>query len=163
MAKIINTRVSDHSDGTTIRTDPNTRRVITSYVSIVVGVIVGIVVLSLAGVFHVQRAPAIDAAIAIVAIASGGGLVFGLARGQVVLYADRIDVKRYLWPTRQVPRLEIIERRTHPGAWRSAPYHILMTRDGNEVKLPPYLEHSTELQTWLAGIPLASRKYSRSH
>jgi len=159
MAKIVKP-ISDHSGGTAIKTDPKTRRVVTSYVYIVVGVIVGIVALSLGGVFDVPRDPTIVVAIGIVAIACGEGLVFSLARGQVVLHADRIDVKRYLWPTRQVARLEIVTRRTHPGAWRSAPYHILITRDGNEVKLPPYLEHSTELQTWLAGIPLASRKCS---
>jgi hypothetical protein len=149
-------RMREQPDALAIRVDRKTRTVVTTYLSIVVGVIVFLVALSLAGVVHNPSPPRTLAGIAIVAIAGGAALILRVVRSRVVLYSDGIEVRRLLW-SRRVTRLDIVARRMHPSAWRNPPYHILIMRDGREVNLPPYLEHNTTFKAWLASIPLASR------
>jgi hypothetical protein len=36
--------------------------------------------------------------------------------------------------------------------WRSMSYHILITRDGHEMKLPPYLGRNPEFQQWISNL-----------
>jgi hypothetical protein len=153
--------MSDPSDGPVIRIDRRTRNTIRAYASVVTGVMLLLAALSLTGVVHNPNPPSSIAGIAVVTIAGFGVLLFILARSCVVLHEDGIDVTRRLWPLRRVARADIVARRMHSGGWRSAPYHILILRDGSEVSLPPYLEHSTALQDWLRTIPLESKRRRR--
>lgn len=138
-----------------IRTDPRTRKVETTYLAGIICVIAVIGALALSGVIHNDNPPSTIAAMMAAMIAGLAALLVRLHRDHVVLRADGIDVVRAFWPTRHLARADIVARRVHPGGWRSALYHILITRDGGEVSLPPYLEHNPELQAWLKAIPLS--------
>ena len=149
--------MNDRTDGRVIRMDRRTRTTITVYMSVITGLMIFLAALSLTGVVHNPNPPSTIAGFAIVTIAGYSVLMFILARSRVALYPDGIEVTRLLWPSRRVARADITARRVNPSGWRRPPYHILITQDGREVKLPPYLEHSAALQSWLADIPLASR------
>jgi hypothetical protein len=137
--------------------DEKTRHVMTVCVSIVSGVIAVSAILSLAGVIRNPNPPTTLAGIAIFAVGANFAYIWGLKRSRVVLHPESIEVTRFLSRSRRVVRSDIVARRR---GGRRARYDILITRDGNEVKLPPYLKHSTTFQTWRSAIPL-QRRYER--
>jgi len=63
-------------------------------------------------------------------------------------------VKRGLSRSRRLESSEIVGRRVNPAGWRRAFYHVLITAQGDEVKLPPYLEHNAKFLSWLKTVPL---------
>jgi hypothetical protein len=69
-------------------------------------------------------------------------LIVSVFRGRVVLYPDGIEVTRNLSPSHLMARSDIVGRYVVPGGWRRAPYHVLITQDRSELKLPPYLENN---------------------
>jgi hypothetical protein len=145
-----------HTGDSVVRIDRRTRISIAIYMSVVAGLFIFVAALSLLGVVHNRTPPSTTVGIAIAALTGYGALMVWIFRSRVALRADSIEVTRVLWPSRRVARTDIVARRMHPSGWRSAPYHILITRDGREVSLPPYLEHNAALRSWLANIPLAS-------
>jgi hypothetical protein len=150
--------MSNQTGDPVIRIDDKTWTVTTTYVSILAGAMTCFAALSLTSVIHNPSPPLTLVSIWIAAMAGCGAMILRVVRSRVVLHSDSIDVIRLLW-SRRVARIDIVARRMRQGRWSS--YHVLLTRGGCEVDLPPYLEHNTALRTWLASIPLASRKRSR--
>jgi hypothetical protein len=142
--------------GVVVRVDRRTRQVITKYIGAVVSVLVGVAIASQTKLVRHPRPPADAATFAIAAVAVGAFAVLRLNRNRVVLYDDGIEVVRYPWRPRRLARLDIATRHFHPGGWRQAPYHILVTREGESVKLPPYLENNAALRAWLKDVPPAT-------
>ena len=135
-----------------IRIDRRTRAVITILWCVIVGVVAVSTILSLTDGIHKVKAPS-ELAVSLGMMIFGAANILGVLRSQVVLYPEGIEVRRYLLPSRRVERIEIVARRSSPSGWRRAPYHVLIMRGGNEIKLPPYLEHNAVLQNWMQSIP----------
>lgn len=142
-------------DGTVLRVDRKTRRVITSITAAIVLGVATATVLSLEGIIRNRNPPAALVAIALSFVVGGGLMVVSISRARVVLHPDAIVIVRGLAPPRRLARADVAGRRLSPSAWHSPPHHVLITRDGAEVNLPPYIEHSRQLQAWLAETPLA--------
>lgn len=140
--------------GTVLRIDRRTRTVLTGILRFVAGVGFAGGILSLTGVIHNPNPPRETAAMALILIAAPAMFIAGVHRSRVVVNPDAIEVTRYLGPTRRVLLADIVAREWHPSGYRSAPFHILITRDGRRVSLPPYLEHPAVLQAVLRDIPL---------
>jgi hypothetical protein len=154
----------NHRDGTAIvRMDERTRNTIVIIVCIIVAVLVISVILSLMGIIHNPNPPSTLLGYLTAAVIGGAALVLSLLRDCVVLFPDAsIVVKRNLSPSRRLERREIVARRVNPAGWRRGFYHVLITANGDEVKLPPYLEHNPDFQSWLKTIPLRSSLARRS-
>ncbi len=151
--------MSEQSPGTVVRVSSGTRKVIVRVFGAMIALLVVADGLSLAGAIHNPNSPAkliVSGALLVVLF---GLVIVCVVRGRVALYADRIAVTRNLSPTRTLARADIVARRFHgyEGMWSSA-YHVLITRSGDEVKLPAYLEHDKPFAAWLSDIPLASRQ-----
>jgi hypothetical protein len=142
------------SGGTVIRIDRRTRSTMTVIICIIVTVFILIGILNFAGVIHNPNPPSTLVGIVVGAIVAGVAGIISLYRSRVVLHPQGIDVTRFLSGSRRLARGEIVARRLSPGGWHRAPFHVLIAQDGKEVKLPPYLEHSTDFQRWIEGIPL---------
>ncbi len=148
-------------DQTIVRTDLRTRKTVTTIVSIFLIVVALAVVLSILGVIRNPNPPSTLVAIAAALVTGGTLLIASIERGRVILGPDAVEVRGAVWPARRIGRSDIVGRRFHGAGWRSPMYHILVTRQGREVRLPPYLEHNRALQQWLATIPLMSTKTRR--
>jgi len=142
--------------GTVIRKDRRVRVAITSVWCVIAGVVAASTILSLPGGIHKLNALgklAVPLGMTVFCAAN----VLGVLRSRVVLRPNDIEVRSYLSPSHRVERMEIVARRVSPAGWRRPPYHVLITRGGNEIRLPTYLEHNAVLQRWIKSIPLESR------
>jgi hypothetical protein len=149
--------VSNGSGGVAVHVERQTRRAITTYILSILGVIVAVAFVSQTGLVRERRPPAFAAMFALASAAIGAFEVVRLRRSHVVLYPDGIEVVRYPWRPRRIARIDIAGRRFHLGGWRKAPYHVLVTRTGESVPLPPYLENNAALRAWLKDVPLQTR------
>jgi hypothetical protein len=148
--------MNQQTGATVIRIDRRTRTIITGFWCVIVGVVAASTILSLTEGSHKVNAPS-KLAVSLGMMIFGAANILGVLRSRVVLHPEGIQVRRCLLPSRRVERIEIVARRTSRAGWRRPPCHVLITRGGNEIKLPPYLQHSAVLQNWLKSIPLESR------
>jgi hypothetical protein len=138
-----------------VRVDRKTRINMTLCASLVAGVIVAAALLSAAGVIHQSSPTLLVLGFPALALTWALSLVVGLERSRVVLLNDTaIEVTNRLWPTKRILRNDIVTRYFHSGGWQRSAHHVLITRDGAAVRLPPYLESNSALRAFLAGIPL---------
>jgi hypothetical protein len=130
---------------------------IATSLGVAIGLTVVVATLSITGVNHSQNSASTVASWAATIVAGLGALLAVVQRSRVVLRSDGIDVTRNLWPTRRLARADIVGRRVHSGP-KSGSYNVLIMRNGDQIALPPYLEHSVALRAWLEEVPLSSRK-----
>jgi hypothetical protein len=140
-------------DGEVVRVDRKTRRVVTRLMLGVMATLVACAVVSQTRL--VRRHPSLASICGMTAIALAGGalLILRVTRSQVVLYPDSLEVTQYPLPTRRVARSDIVSRYFSPPGYRKPGYHVLVTRDGGRLKLPPYLETNGSLRAWLNSVP----------
>jgi hypothetical protein len=142
-----------------VRVNRKTRMTITIYASLIVGIIVAVTLLSATGVIHKSSPTLLAVGFPVLALTWALSLIVGLHRGRVVLLDDTIEVAQFLWPTRRILRNDIATRYFHPGGWRRSAYHVLITREGDPVRLPSYLESNSTFQAFLADIPLRQLRH----
>ena len=146
----------NHRDGSiVVRTDQRTRNTIVTIVSAIAFLCSISVSLSLMGIIHNPHPRSELLGYLAVFILGSAALILSLLRGCVILLPDGgIVVKRGLSPSRRLECSEIVGRQVNPAGWRRGFYHILITAEGDEVTLPPYLEHNAKFLNWLRAIPL---------
>jgi hypothetical protein len=143
-------------DGVVVRVDQKTRKVMTICICVIVGLLVLAVIGGQMARAHPQP-PEQAWIFSIATIAFGVLGILRVNRSHVVLYEDGIEVVLFPWRPRRLTRLEIASRFFHPAGWRRAAYHVLVTQNGERVKLPPYLQNNAALRTWLKSVKLLSR------
>ena len=139
---------------TVVRVNRKARMTMTIYASLCVGIIFAVALLSATGVIHKASPTLVVVGLPVLALTWALSLIVGLHRGRVVLLDGTIEVTQFLSPTRRILRNDIVTRYFHPGGWRRSAYYVLITRDGDSVRLPSYLESNSTFQAFLAGIPL---------
>jgi hypothetical protein len=138
------------------RVTRGTRRAVDAVAGLVVVVVVGGLIASLTGVIRNPNSQAFLWLLAISIAAGAFFLALSVHRRQVLLSVASIQVTNLLG-SRTMRREEITARRMG-RVYRGGSRYVLISRDGKELGLPPYVEYDKAFHAWMKAIPLLKRR-----